>query len=61
MIKLQVPLSREEYSALLERAERDCRPTANQLRYLLRQALGLSSAENDNRPDTEQQPATEAR
>ena len=62
MTRISIKLDQREYSALLRKAESECRPTVDQARYLIRQALGLSSAaqQNDNRSATDREALTGA-
>lgn len=54
MTRISIKLDQREYSALLRKAESECRPTVDQARYLIRMALGLTEqeAKNDNRATT---------
>lgn len=46
--RITVPLSREELNALRDAADREYRHPRDQARYLVRQALGLTSEEKHN-------------
>lgn len=55
LTRISVPVSIAEREELRIRASEALRDPREHARYLLRQALGLSSAENDNRPATDRQ------
>lgn len=51
LMRVTLPLSPEEVDALRGMAKRDCRRPRDQVRYLLRQALGLTDGTAQEKTD----------
>ena len=51
--RIYVPLTQDEFEALRQQAQRDTRPTRDQARHIIRQALLAGGAEKSSSNDSQ--------